>query len=309
MRRLAAAFGAAALAITGCSSATSGAGNNLPTDGSTSPVGAGRVSVVAAENFWGDITKQIGGDRVAVSSIISDPDADPHTYETNASTAAEITKASFVIVNGAGYDDFVSKLLDANPNAKRAVVTVADVVGASSGDANPHLWYSPDYVGKVATAIETQLATVDPSGANSFQASLRTFLAEYQDQVVSVIEQIKTKYAGTKIAYTERVPGYLISASGLELGTPASFSQAIEAGNDPSPGDTAAFQAALQHHTVKVLLYNSQVTSPTTQRLRDLATSASVPVVGVSETLPPKEKSFQSWQADQAKALLAALGG
>ena len=302
---------AAALLLVACqSSSDPEAGNNLPqpakkSTGSTAA--AGKLGVVAAENFWGNITAQIGGDTVQVTSIISDPETDPHEYETNAADGATLAGAGFVIENGAGYDDFVDKLLKASPKSDREVLNVADLVGAGN-DPNPHLWYNPAYVTKAAQAIEAQLAKEDPAHASTFQANLATFLTGEQ-QVVGVIEQIKAKYTGDKIAYTERVPGYLVEAAGLQLGTPASFSQAIEDGNDPSPGDNAKFQLALKDHTVKALLYNAQVTSPITQKLKSLATSNGVPVVGVTETMPPNEKNFQTWQADQARALLAALGG
>jgi zinc/manganese transport system substrate-binding protein len=162
---------------------------------------------------------------------------------------------------------------------------------------------------QAADAIERQLAAADPTAAVTFQTNLATFLAAERDQVQAVIDRIRAKYAGTAIAYTERVPEYLIQDAGLALGIPASFAQAIEDGSDPSPGDTAAFQGALRHHSVKVLLYNAQVTSPITQALRALAETNHVPVIGVSETLPPDMKNFQTWQADQANALLTALGG
>jgi zinc/manganese transport system substrate-binding protein len=302
---------AAALLLAACgSSSDPEAGNNLPQlaeRSSGSATAGGKLGVVAAENFWGNIAAQIGGDTVEVTSIISDPETDPHEYETNAKDGAAIASAGFVIENGAGYDDFVGKLLKASPKSDREVLDVADVVGAGK-DPNPHLWYNPAYVTKAAQAIEAQLAEEDPAHAAAYEANLATFLAGEQ-QVVGVIDQIKAKHAGEQIAYTERVPGYLIEAAGLRLGTPASFSQAIEDGNDPSPGDDAKFQLALEHHEVKALLYNAQVTSPITQRLKSLASSSGIPVVGVTETMPPNEKNFQAWQADQARALLAALGG
>jgi len=314
-RATSAAFAAvaagAALVLSACgSSDNTDAGNNLPSgpgqvSSSTTP--PGKLGVVAAENFWGNITAQIGGDTVQVTSIISNPETDPHEYETNARDGAAIAGASFVIENGLGYDDFVDKLLKASPNNDREVLKVSDAVGAAK-DANPHLWYNPDYVTKAAQAIETQLAKEDPAHASAFQSNLATFLKGEQG-VVDVIDQIKAKYSGDQIAYTERVPGYLVDAAGLKLGTPGSFSQSIEDGNDPSPGDNAAFQVALKDHKVKALLYNAQVTSPITQKLKDLAKSSNVPVVGVTETIPPNEKDFQTWQGDQARALLAALGG
>jgi zinc/manganese transport system substrate-binding protein len=298
-----------ALVATACGSSTdAGAGNNLPvTPGAASHAPAGKLGVVAAENFWGDIARQIGGATVQVTSIISSPETDPHEYESNARDGAAIAGASFVIQNGAGYDDFVNKLLAASPKSGREVLDVATVVGAGN-DANPHLWYNPDYVRKAAQAIQAQLATEDPSHAAAYRSNLATFL-EGEQRVVGVIDQIKFKYSGQAIAYTERVPGYLVEAAGLRLGTPASFSQAIEDDSDPSPADVAAFETALKDHTVKALLYNGQVTSPTTQRIKDLARSSGVPLVGVTETMLPGAKNFQTWQADQARALLAALGG
>ena len=304
-----AAIATLALVAAACSGTTdAGAGNNLPvTLGATSHAPAGKLGVVAAENVWGDIAQQIGGDTVQVTSIISDPNTDPHQYESSARDGAAIAGASFVIQNGAGYDEFINKLLAATPKSHREVLDVATVVGAGH-DANPHLWYSPDYVRKAAQAIQEQLATEDPAHAAAYRSNLATF-RQGEQQVVDVIDEIRSKYEGQVIAYTERVPGYLVEAAGLGLGTPASFSKAIEDDSDPSPADVAAFDAALKEHKVKALLYNAQVTSPTTQRLKDLARSNGVPIVGVTETMPPGAKNFQTWQADQARALLAALGG
>jgi zinc/manganese transport system substrate-binding protein len=299
----------ALLVLSACSSsADKDAGNNLPNAPLKATSAAnGKLGIVAAENFWGNVAQQIGGDFVQVTSIISDPETDPHEYETNARDGAAIAGASFVIENGAGYDSFVDKLLKASPKRDREVLTVADAVGAT-GDVNPHLWYNPAYVTKAAQAIEAQLEKEDPAHATAYRANLARFDTAEQ-HVIDVIDEIKARHAGDQIAYTERVPGYLIEAAGLRLGTPASFSQSIEDGNDPSPGDNAKFQLALKNHQVKALLYNAQVTSPTTQKLKSIATSNGVPVVGVTETLPPNEKDFQTWQADQARALLTALGG
>lgn len=297
--------------LSACSSGSDpAAGNNLPVapPASGSAAASGKIGIVAAENTWGNIASQIGGDRVSVRSIISDPNVDPHAYEMDASSAAATAGAGFVIENGLGYDDFVGKLLKASPKRDREVVNIAGIVGAHGGDANPHLWYEPGYVVEAAQAIEARLATEDPVHAASYQANLERFLSGEQ-QVVSVVEEIKAKYAGAPVAYTERVPGYLVEAAGLRLGTPASFSRAIEDGTDPSPGDNAAFQLALQDHGVKVLLYNAQVSSPVTAKIKSLATKNGIPVIGVTETLPPGEKDFQTWQRAQAEALLTALGG
>jgi zinc/manganese transport system substrate-binding protein len=302
-RALTALAAAGAVALAACGS--SGGGSTAPAGGVTA---AGTpITVVAAENFWGNITSQIGGSHVAVTSIISDPNADPHQYESDPKDGAALSRAAFVIENGVGYDDFVDKLLAASPRSGREVLSIEKAAGVSGDNPNPHLWYSPAYVTAAAKAIEAQLEKADPADATTFQANLATFVTGEQG-VVAVIDQIKAKFTGTPVAYTERVPGYLVEAAGLKLGTPASFARSIEDGNEPSPGDTAAFDTALRSHAVKVLLYNSQVTSPITQKARALATASGIPVVGVSETLPPGEKDFQTWQADQARAILATLG-
>jgi zinc/manganese transport system substrate-binding protein len=267
-----------------------------------------KIGVVAGENFWGNIAAQIGGERAAVTSLIGAGGADPHEYDADVQDAATLADAKVVLVNGLGYDDFLRKLLAASPSGKREVLTVSDIVGVSGGNANPHLWYGPGYVITAARAMAAAFAKVSPAGAGTFQANLRAFLTGEQ-QVVDVVNRIKAKHAGTEVAYTERVPGYLLDAADLRLGTPESFSQSIEDGYDPSPSDDAAFEKALTEHTVKVLIYNSQVTDAATKHVRELALRAGVPVVGMTETLPATEPDFQTWQADQARALLAALGG
>ncbi len=277
-------------------------------DGSpTASPSSATVSVAAAENSWGDIARQIGGSHVTVTSIISDPNADPHSYESDPHDASAVTTANLVIENGAGYDDFMDKLLSTSSNPSRDVLNLAQSVGASP-KPNPHLWYNPDYVRRGARLIETHLATRDPADAGTFSANLQSFLASYQPYI-DTIASIRAKDAGRPIAYTERVAGYLVQAAGLRLATPASFAQSIEDGNDPSPADAAAIEAAVSQRQVRVLLYNSQVTSPVTKHVRDLATAAGVSVVGVAETIPAGEPTFQRWQIDQARAILAALGG
>jgi zinc/manganese transport system substrate-binding protein len=276
--------------------------------GASAQARPGTLTVVAAENVWGDIAGQIGGAHVSVTSIISDPNADPHTYESNPRDAAAVTSAPLVIENGAGYDDFIDNLLSTSPNSNRDVLNIARTVGVAGTNPNPHLWYSPQYVTAAARGIEAHLVSRDPGHAADFQANLQTFLRAYQPYI-DTLDTIRSRYDNSPIAYTERVLGYLVEDAGLRLATPASFAQAIEDGNDPSPSDTAAMDAAISNRRVKVLLYNSQVTSPATQKVKDLAAAAGVPVVGVAETIPAAEPSMQKWQIDQAKAILAALGG
>jgi zinc/manganese transport system substrate-binding protein len=289
------------MGLTGCAS-----NRNAPA--TTSVSGSSVITVVAAENFWGDIAAQIGGSHVAVTSIVRDPNADPHTYESDPHDAAAVGSARLVIENGFGYDDFITKLLAASASRTRTVVSVQHVLPVGGENPNPHVWYDTAALPLVASAIESALANDDPADAAEFAANTTAFDASLQP-LLSTIAAIKSRYAGTKVAYTERVPGYLVEAAGLVLGTPASFSQAIEDGNDPTPRDNAAFNAAITGRKVAVLLYNSQVTDAETAKLKALAEKSGVPVVGVSETLPSTDANFQAWQLRQDQALLRALGG
>jgi zinc/manganese transport system substrate-binding protein len=286
---------ACALGAAGCGSAAS---RGTP----------GQVDVVAGENFWGSIAAQIGGPHAHVTSILHDPNADPHLYESDPNDARALADADVVIVNGLGYDEFMHQLLGATSHAGRIVVTAATVLHVNGHDANPHLWYDVPRVPAVAAAIEQALERADTHDAPAFRRNLATFDASLRP-ALAVITSIKTRHAHAPVAYTERVPGYLVDAAGLDVLTPPGFAQAIEDGTEPSARDTAAMDARLQHHDVAVLLYNAQAASPVTQHARSLAHAAGVPVVAVTETLPSTEHTYQSWQLDQLQALLHALGG
>jgi zinc/manganese transport system substrate-binding protein len=294
---------AIALAVTGCTSTPSASAASSAASGSSS----GPIKVVAGENFWGNIISQIGGSHVQVTSIVSDPNADPHEYEASAANAAAIANANFVLENGLGYDDFMSKLLSASPSSNRDVMSVQKILNITGANPNPHVWYDTAQLPQVSAAIVKKLSKLDPKDAATFAANGKTFDTSLTP-ILNVISEIKAKYAGTEIAYTERVPGYLVQAAGLKLGVPVTFTQAIEDGSDPSPADTAAFDAAVTSKTVKVLLYNGQVTDQTTDNLKALATKSGVPIVGVTETLPTTDKNFQAWQLRQDTELLKALG-
>ena len=303
------ALAAAAVTLAACSSGPSNAPSTTSASGSNPSAAASHpINVVASTNVWGDITKQIGGDHVDVTSILSDPNADPHQYESDAKTAAAVSKAQFVVENGLGYDDFMDKLLAASPNPNRTVLNAADVMKISGPDANPHIWYDITAVPDVASAIADQLGKLDPADAATFTSNAKTF-TDSLAPVTAATDNIKTKYPGAPVGYTERVPGYLVEAAGLKLVTPESFARSIENGNDPSVADNAAMDATVTSKAIKVLLYNGQVTSPATQAVRQLAQSSGVPVVGVTETLPPTDKNFQAWQLRQINEITTALGG
>jgi zinc/manganese transport system substrate-binding protein len=264
------------------------------------------VHVVAGEDFWGNVAAQIGGAHVAVTSIIRDPSADPHLYESDPHDAAEIATANVVIVNGAGYDDFMSKLLGASSGRGRTVLTVARILRVKGSDPNPHLWYDVPRVPRVAAAIAAVLAREDPADAPRFRANLARFDASLRP-ILATLRAIRARFPGAPVAYTERVPGYLLADAGLSVRTPPGFASAIEDGNDPGPGDTAAMDAAVSDHRIRVLLDNVQAQSAVTQHVAALARAAGIPVVAVTETLPPSQHDYQAWQLHQARALLGAL--
>lgn len=266
----------------------------------------GRVQVVASTNVYGDIVRQIGGSHVDVTSILSDPNVDPHGYESNVKNAAAVSDAQLVVQNGLGYDDFMQELTQVAQPHGQTVVSAAKVLRVTGPDANPHLWYDVPRMPKLAGAIATALAKIDPAHANAYRRNVTTFRTSLKP-VEQMLNTIKSRYDGAQIAYTERVAGYLLTDAGLKLGIPAGFPQAVEDGDDPSPADTVAFDDALQQHTVRALIYNSQVTDKQTDQLKKQATDAGVPLVAVTETMPPNSRSYQDWQLGQAKELLAAL--
>jgi zinc/manganese transport system substrate-binding protein len=265
----------------------------------------GKLQVVAGEGMWGGIAAQIGGARVQVTSFVTSPTADPHLYQSDAADAVAVARAAVVIVNGAGYDDFMGQLLSAS-GAHPRVVTAQDVLGAGA-DANPHFWYDLRRVPLVAAAIERALAAADPGGAATYRAGLARFDASLHP-VLKVVDRIAAGYSGRPVAYTERVPGYLLADAGLANVTPPGFATAVENGNEPSAGDTQAMEGLIARHGIRLLLYNTQTTSAVTQHVVGLARQDGVPVVAVSET-PPAGESFQAWQVRQARAVLRAVGG
>jgi zinc/manganese transport system substrate-binding protein len=265
------------------------------------------VSVVAAENFWGSIASQIGGRHARVTSLITSPTADPHLFATNARDAATLAGAQVVVENGAGYDSWMDSLLGADGGSPR-IVNAATVLHVHGADPNPHLWYDLPRVPTVAAAIAAALSKADPSDRALFRANLTVFDASLAP-LEATLGSITHRFHGVSVAYTERVPGYLLADARLDVKTPAGFARAIEDGVDPSAADTLAMRQLLTDHDVNVLLYNVQTVTPVTAQMRALARQHGIPVVGVSETMPTSARTFQRWQLAQLTALLRALGG
>jgi zinc/manganese transport system substrate-binding protein len=280
--------------LTGCSVAANGAANG------------GKPTVVAAENVWGSIASQLGGDRVTVTSIIDNPNADPHDYEPTAADARSVASASFVIENGVGYDSWAQRLLDANPVAGRDVLNVGALVGEPTG-GNPHRWYSPPDVQRVIDAITTEFKKLDPKDASDFDRQRSSFEKEGLAQYHAVISEIRSTYAGIPVGASESIFALIAPALGVRLLTPPAFLTAISEGTEPTAADKSTIDHQISAHEIKVYVYNRQNATPDVQRQIEEATAAGIPVTTITETLVPAGATFQAWQVAQLRALAAAL--
>ena len=268
-----------------------------------SQVARGPVAVVAAENFYGDIAQQVGGPGAKVTSVLSNPDQDPHLFEASPSVAREISAARIAIYNGIDYDPWMEKLLGAARSPDRKTVVVAGLLGKKPGD-NPHIWYDPATMLALAQAVADSLASADPAHGNDYRQRLAAFQASVQP-IQAKIATLRTRLAGTPVTATEPVFGYMFAALGMEVRN-QSFQLSVMNGTEPSASDIAAFEDDLKTHEVKLLAYNSQASNPVAARMEKLARAAHVPVVGVTET-EPAGKGYQAWMLDELDAIDRAL--
>jgi zinc/manganese transport system substrate-binding protein len=272
---------------------------------STPPAATGTIKVVAGQNFWSSIATQLGGSKASVQSVVSDPNADPHEYESNTNDARAFADAGFVILNGAGYDNWGNKLLAANPSDHRTVLIAADLLGKKPGD-NPHFWYNPDYVTRMADQITADYKSIDSADAAYFdqqRAAFTTALKPYTQRLA----EIKAKFSGVPVGATESIFVYMATALGLNLISPTGFMDAVSEGNDPPASAVIDFQDQVTRKQVKVLVYNVQTATAVTTNVKHLAARAGIPVVGISETLQPESATFQDWQLAQLLTLQNAL--
>jgi len=265
----------------------------------------GVIAVVAAENFYGDVARQLGGDRVSVTSIMSNPDQDPHLFEVSPAVVREVAAAQIVIANGADYDPWMDKLINVTPKPGRVVIVAADLANKRTGD-NPHLWYDPATMPAVARALASALAAADPAHADDYTARLKTFLASLQS-LNEKIAAIGRKYAGVPVTATEPVFGYMAAALQLRMNNER-LQLAIMNDTEPSARDIAAFERDLKTHKVRLLFYNKQASNELVRHLVDLARAANIPVVGVTETCPPG-LSYQDWILRELDETAKALAG
>lgn len=297
----------ATVLLGGCATGAPSSNGNTSTGGnqaqgtSSSKV----IQAVGAENEYADVIKQIGGRYVSVTGIMDNPSIDPHTYEASTKNASTVGSATLVVQNGLGYDDFMSKLESASPNSNRTVINVASALGYPSSTKNPHLWYKPDTMPKVAKLISDELSKQDPSEAKYFQSNLNTFNQSLQAWNQALAD-VKKSFPNTPVAVTEPVCDYLLEAAGMDIKTPWSFQAAVMNGVDPSPQNVQIQDNLFKNHQVKVLLFNQQAVDDATTALLKLAKENNIPVVGVYETMPPNH-IYQTWMEDEIKNLRNAI--
>ena len=264
-----------------------------------------KIEVVAAENFYGNVAQQIGGDRVSVVSIMNNPDQDPHLFEVSPAVIRQVAAAQVVLYNGAGYDPWVEQMLSATSKPGRVAIVAADLMHRKGGD-NPHLWYDPATMPSVARALATALAAADPAHKDDYARRLATFIASL-GPLNAKIAAIRDKYAGTTVTATEPVFGNMAEALKLTMANER-FQLAIMNDTEPSARDVAAFERDLNDRKVRVLFYNKQAPTKLVEHLIELARASKIPVVGITETAPAGS-SYQDWMLMQLDETQRALAG
>ncbi|HEY3940923.1 MAG TPA: zinc ABC transporter substrate-binding protein [Acidimicrobiales bacterium] len=296
----------AALAAVVAGVALLGSACGPPSASAASNGRTGVVAAVGAENQYADVISQIGGQYVKAVAILSNPNTDPHTFESSPTVAAAVRQATLIVQNGIGYDDFMTKIERASPNSSRKVINVQQLLGLPDSTPNPHLWYNPNTMPAVARAIETSLADLQPSHKSYFEERLAVFeasLAPYNQELA----KIKSDFPSAAVATTEPVADYMLQAAGIDNLTPFSFQAAIMNGTDPAPQDVSTQDTLLTSKKVQVFVYNQQVTDSITESFLKLAHRNNVPVVGVYETMPTPGYHYQDWMLAEADAVYNAL--
>lgn len=267
----------------------------------------GKLRVVAAENFWGSIASQLGGEKVEVRSIIVNPSTDPHSYEPTAQDARTMAGAQLAIVNGIGYDNWAPKLLGASPvEGRRLVLNVGQALGLKAGE-NPHQWYSPASVKKVVGEIVADYGRLDPANAGYYAEREKVFETESLARYDELRTQIRARYAGTPVGYSESIFRPLGEDLGLKLLTPYSFAKAIAEGTDVTAADKRTVDERVEDGRVKVWVFNSQNVTPDVRRVNEIARGQGIPIATVTETLAPASDTFEQWQVAQLEGLMRAL--
>jgi zinc/manganese transport system substrate-binding protein len=266
----------------------------------------GRLKVVAAENFWSSIASQLGGSRADVQSIIVNPNTDPHSYQPSAQDARVMAGARLAIVNGIGYDNWATSLLQASPAGGRMVLNVGDLLGLSEGD-NPHRWYFPASVRSVIGQVVADYDKLDPKDSGYFAQRREAFETRDLARYDQLRKEIRSSYAGVPVGYSESIFQGLGEDLGLKLLTPYGFAKAIAEGTDVTAQDKQTVDEQAEARKIEVWVFNSQNVTPDVQRVNEIARARAIPIATVTETLSPASAGFEQWQVAQLEGLRRAL--
>jgi zinc/manganese transport system substrate-binding protein len=291
-----------ALATVGLVALVANVGAGAASAGASTP----KIVAVGAENEYANVIGQIGGKYVQVSSVLNNPNTDPHVFESSPRTAQQVSAAQLIVQNGVGYDTFMNTIESASPSPKRKVIVVQQLLGLPTDTPNPHLWYNPKTMPAVATALATALAKLQPDHGAYFRANATAFINSLKPWLAD-IAKVKATFPGAPVATTEPVGDYMLQAAGTHDLTPWSFSADVMNGVDTTPQDNAFQENLFEAHKVKVFVYNQQVTNSITQLLLSLAHQDGIPVVGVYETMPVPGYKYQTWMEAEVTALYNAL--
>jgi zinc/manganese transport system substrate-binding protein len=320
------------LVVAGCSDGDSGNGATVRSGDATACPGA-VVDVVVSVGQWGDMVERLGGDCATVTTVVASAAVDPHSFEPSAADVAAFSDAELVVVNGAGYDGWAEAAV-ANLDTRPAVVSVAELLGPESpedahadehaddvggddvggeheaghGGVDPHLWYEPDVLPQMATAVTAELGALSPGAADYFTEQQALWTDEFQPYL-DAVAALRAEAAGRTYAATETVFDRMAAHLGLRDATPEGYRRAASNESEPAPGELTAFEAALADGSVDVLVYNAQTRGSIPEQLRAAAEDAGVPVVEVTESPSDAEGSFVAWQLAQFSALSDALSG
>ncbi|MDR2999385.1 MAG: zinc ABC transporter substrate-binding protein [Microbacterium sp.] len=279
----------------------------------------GRVQIVASTNVYGDVAATVGGDRVAVRSLIDSVAKDPHSYEATARDMLEVSRADLLIENGGGYDAFMD---DLRADSDAPVVTAFDFSGQAEGDdshaeahdghghshlegVNEHVWFDVHTMIHVVEQIEKDLARIDKAGAAEYAKNADALIADLEG-VEKEIDALHTKLEGTPVLITEPLPGLLAASAGLDDVTPDGFAAAVEEGNDVPPATLLAAVRLIEDGKADAVLSTVQTEGAETVRLEKAAKDAGIPVIRFSELLEP-DQSYPEWMRAAVQSLSEAL--
>ena len=274
--------------------------------GASAAPGGGKIVAVGAENQYADVIGQVGGEYVQANAIMSNPNTDPHTFEASIAVAREVGDAQLIVQNGLGYDSFMDSIESATPASGRTVINVQHLLKLPDSTPNPHLWYDPATMPRVADAVAAALSALQPAHKAYFDANAAAFTASL-GRLTAAVASFRSAYAGVPVATTEPVADYLLTAAGADNLTPWTFQADIMNGVDPSPQNVALQRALFTGHKVKVFVYNQQVTDTLTQSFITLAEQNHIPVVGVYETMPEPGYDYQTWMLTTVQDLRNAI--